>query len=131
MAEDPAGASRPDNQFERPTVVGQPNVLPHVGAYRRPFILQQIQGPGAPRDHHLELEEVIVGRSGQAHICIDSGLLSRRHVALRRNGPEYACADLDSSNGMYLNGIRAHSALLREGDMIQIGDVVFVYHEGS
>jgi hypothetical protein len=32
---------------------------------------------------------------------------------------------------MFLNGIKTHSAVLREGDTIQMGDVVFVFHEGS
>jgi hypothetical protein len=29
------------------------------------------------------------------------------------------------------NGVKAHSAVLHGGDTIQIGDVVFVFHEGS
>jgi pSer/pThr/pTyr-binding forkhead associated (FHA) protein len=39
--------------------------------------------------------------------------------------------DLNSSNGMYLNGVKAHSAVLHEGDQIQIGNVVFIFHEGE
>ena len=58
-------------------------------------------------------------------------LISRKHVVITKNGAEFRCRDLDSANGLYLNGVKAHSAVLHDGDAIQIGDVVFVFHEGS
>jgi hypothetical protein len=121
----------PAGSVDEDTVLGQPGVMPSSGCYTKPFLLQQIAGPGAPRDIVLDLDELVVGRSHQAHICIDSARLSRKHMALRRSGVEYVCADLDSANGLFLNGVKAHSAVLREGDTIQIGEVVFIYHEGS
>jgi pSer/pThr/pTyr-binding forkhead associated (FHA) protein len=39
--------------------------------------------------------------------------------------------DLESSNGVFLNGVRVHSAALHEGDVIQIGDAVLVFREGG
>jgi pSer/pThr/pTyr-binding forkhead associated (FHA) protein len=116
---------------EDPTIVGEHRVLPSVRQRKMPFLLQQIKGPGAPRDYVLDLEEIVVGRSTGAHIAIDSQLISRRHMTLTRCGAEFVCSDLDSANGVYLNGVKAHSAVLREGDTLQIGDVVFVYREGS
>ena len=89
------------------------------------------RGPGAPRDYPLSAAETVIGRSTQAGICIESSLLSRRHVAIHKVGPEYRLTDLDSANGVYLNGVRVHSAGLHEGDVIQIGDLVFAFHEGS
>jgi pSer/pThr/pTyr-binding forkhead associated (FHA) protein len=52
-------------------------------------------------------------------------------MSLTRNGPQFSCTDLDSANGVLLNGIKAHSAVLHEGDTLQIGDVVFVFREGD
>jgi pSer/pThr/pTyr-binding forkhead associated (FHA) protein len=106
-------------------------VASNVARTKRPFVLEQIGGPGAPRQFELELEETVVGRSLSAHISIDSGLLSRQHMSLRRTGLEVSCADMGSANGMFLNGLKAHSAVLRQGDTIQIGDVIFVFHEGD
>jgi pSer/pThr/pTyr-binding forkhead associated (FHA) protein len=120
-----------DRTLDAKTLVGAARVLTNARQATKPFVLCQMAGPGAPREHRLDLEEMIVGRSLQAHISIDSGLLSRRHLALRRSGPEYTCQDLDSSNGLFLNGVRAHSAVLRDGDTLQIGDVVFVFREGG
>ena len=116
---------------EEPTTLGDATVLRSVSRNRQPVVLQQIRGPGAPRDFVLELDETVIGRSLQAHISIDSSLLSRRHIAIRRSGAEFNAVDLESANGMYLNGIRAHAAVLRGGDTLQIGDVVLVFHEGG
>jgi pSer/pThr/pTyr-binding forkhead associated (FHA) protein len=98
---------------------------------KKPFALEQVAGPGAPREHLLESDEIIVGRSLQANISIDGNGISRTHAAIRKSGPEYTFTDLNSANGVYLNGIKTHSAVLREGDMLQLGDAVFVFHEGS
>jgi pSer/pThr/pTyr-binding forkhead associated (FHA) protein len=98
---------------------------------KKPFVLEQLQGPGAPREFVLDLDEIVVGRSLQATISVESGSISRQHFSLKRKGAEFTCTDLNSSNGVYLNSVKTHSAVLREGDVLQIGDVVFVYHEGS
>jgi pSer/pThr/pTyr-binding forkhead associated (FHA) protein len=101
------------------------------GRSLKPFVLQQLEGPLAPRSFVLDLEELVIGRSTQAHISIDSSMISRRHLLLRKLGGEYRVEDLGSSNGVYLNGVKVHSAVLREGDTLQMGDVILVFHEGS
>ena len=116
---------------EEPTTLGDATVMRSASRDRQPVVLRQIRGVGAPRDFVLELDETVIGRSLQAHISIDSSLLSRRHIAIRRSGAEFSAVDLESANGMYLNGIRAHAAVLRGGDTLQIGDVVLVFHEGG
>ena len=80
--------------------------------------------------HLLADTNIVVGRS-EGQIRIASAELSRSHMRIARNGPEYVCTDLDSSNGIYLNGVKIHSAVLREGDHLQLGDVIFVFHAGA
>jgi predicted component of type VI protein secretion system len=113
------------------TLVGEHSVATVRLRLKKIARLDQTQGPGAPRTHDLQLEETVVGRSTSAHICIESHLISRRHITFVRNGEQVSVTDLNSSNGMYLNSVRAHSAVLHEGDQIQIGNVVFIYHEGE
>lgn len=96
----------------------------------RSAVIEQIRGPGAPQRHLLLEERVVVGRS-EGEIRIASAELSRAHMRIERAGAEYTCLDLDSSNGVYLNGVRIHSAVLRDGDQIQLGDVVFLFHAGA
>ena len=93
--------------------------------------LAQLKGPGAPCEHELQGEEWVVGRSSNVAISINSGLLSRKHMRLFRDENEVRCEDLQSMNGVYLNGVKVHSAILRDGDTIQLGDVVFTFHEGG
>ena len=97
----------------------------------RPHVLEMVAGPGAPTEFVLEDEEIVIGRSSSADLQIRIEGLSREHVRLAREGNEYACHDAGSRNGTFLNGLRIHSAVLRDGDTLQIGSVVFKYHAGS
>lgn len=93
-------------------------------------ILSQIKGPGAPQTILIQDGTSIIGRSAEADIRFQSSRVSRMHAKLLYDGTEYFCIDLGSHNGLLLNGIRVHSVALRDGDTIQIGDVVLVYHQG-
>jgi predicted component of type VI protein secretion system len=121
-----------DDRFDGPTTVGeQPLATSPMPRPKKPFLLEQVAGTGAPRSFTLELDESILGRSLSATISIESGGISRQHAALRRVGPEFSVTDLNSANGVYLNGVKTHSAILREGDTLQIGDAIFIFHEGA
>ena len=96
----------------------------------RAFVLRQVSGPGAPSETPLREEQLVVGRSKQANVVIDSPELSRRHLLLCKEGNEYVVRDLNSRNGVYLNGIKIHSAVLRGGDTLQVGNIAFVFLEG-
>lgn len=113
------------------TLVRDHSVLSTAVGPRKLPRLELVRGPGAPREYPITADEVVLGRSLQANVCIDSGLLSRRHAAVRRHGPELKLVDLDSANGVYVNGVRVHSAVLCDGDTIQVGDAVLVFREGS
>jgi len=125
---------KPNDDFDpelESTLAGDISIIGGLGARKKAPMLEQVRGPGAPRSFPLAIDETVIGRGNQANITIDSSLLSRRHMAVRRAGPELSCVDLDSANGVYLNGVRAHSAVLHDGDTLQIGDVVFVFHEAG
>ena len=100
-------------------------------------VFSQIQGPGAPQKIAITKEHMIIGRSPDVDIQMRSNLVSRRHVELSREGSELICRDLKnpdtgkySHNGLLLNGLRVHSVALRDGDTIQIGDIVLLFHQG-
>ena len=93
-------------------------------------ILKLVSGPGAPAELAVTTDEVIIGRAHDATIRIASAELSRHHVKISRRGEEYRCEDLESRNGVYLNGVRIHSATLRDGDTLQLGSAVLTFHEG-
>lgn len=97
----------------------------------RVVILSQVEGPGAPRDFILSKDTAVVGRSPEADIRIDSEQVSRRHLLLKKINGEYSCIDLNSRNGVHLNGVRVHSAVLHDEDTIQIGNVIFDFCTGT
>jgi hypothetical protein len=122
MADDQS--PKPDD----PTVAGGAPIY-KVHRLARPLYLRQIKGPGAPRDVLLDLDEIVLGRALEAQIPIDSGAVSRRHAALLRSEDRYTCVDLESSNGVFVNGQRVTSVELRDGDTVQVGDALFVFQQ--
>jgi two-component system response regulator AtoC len=97
----------------------------------KPFILEQVEGPGGRREFVLSQDVIVVGRLPDSGVQLDSNEVSRKHMLLKKIGNEYACTDMESHNGVFLNGVKIHSATLREGDTIQLGDIILIYHEGT
>ena len=90
--------------------------------------LEQIEGDGPSAQIALEAEEVVMGRGSDTQIRLASKRASRHHAFFRVRGTDCVPLDNDSHNGVFLNGFKIHSAVLREGDVIQVADSVFVYH---
>jgi pSer/pThr/pTyr-binding forkhead associated (FHA) protein len=98
---------------------------------RRAHVLELLKGAGAPVRVELKGERLVLGRAENVDLVIDSEEVSRQHARFLRVDDEYQVEDLGSRNGVYLNGLKVHSAVLREGDEVQFGDLVFAYREGS
>ena len=96
---------------------------------RRRHILEQIQGDGPAGQIALDQEEMVIGRDPGAHVRLTSPQASPRHVFFRLRGTDCVMVDNDSHNGVLLNGVKVHSAVLRDGDVIHVADSVFVYLE--
>ncbi len=97
----------------------------------RAHVLTQSAGPGGALRFVLELEQLMIGRSASSNIVLDNDNVSRAHARLTRIDDEYTLEDLGSRNGILLNGLQVHSAVLRDGDEVSIGDFAFLYHEGT
>src|ERR1700722_550286 len=112
------------------TTIQQTVAVTPVKRRRHPHFLEQIKGEGAPSRFNLSGDEMVIGREQGVGIHVLGESVSRRHAKIQRRNQEYAVSDLDSSHGIYLNGIKIYSAVLRDGDVLQLGDAVFVYEEG-
>jgi hypothetical protein len=104
-------------------------VLP-VQSVSRPCMLQQVRGPLAPQFIELRDADMILGRADDVDVRIPSSALSRRHMRIESYAFGHRVVDLDSANGVFLNEVRVHSAVMRDGDVLQLGNVVLLYHEG-
>ena len=76
-------------------------------------------------------EQIVVGRSREASIPIDSPGLSRRHFSLYFDGDTCWLRDLESRNGVRVNGIRVAETAVREGDTIDAGETGYVIERAA
>jgi pSer/pThr/pTyr-binding forkhead associated (FHA) protein len=112
-----------------PRTCGNDKLLRRVRESRR-HSLEQIDGAGSPRKIVLEASETVMGRDTSAHVHLPSKTASRHHAFLRLRGTDCIIYDNDSRNGILLNGVKIHSAVLHDGDVIQAAGSTFVYYEG-
>ncbi|MFJ4658207.1 FHA domain-containing protein [Nocardia sp. NPDC088792] len=72
-----------------------------------------------------------IGRTSDNQIVVNDPLASRKHARLVRDREGLAIEDLGSANGTFVNGRREQRTVLRERDIITIGNVDFVVQEGT
>jgi hypothetical protein len=79
------------------------------------------------RTMRVEKRRVLLGRSRECDIQVDDPNVSRRHAELRQEGATYWIVDLDSTNGVEVNGHRVTRARLSPGDTFTVGstDIAF------
>ena len=75
----------------------------------------------------VDKRRVVLGRSRECDVQIEDANVSRRHAELRQEGTSFWIVDLDSTNGVEVNGRRVKRAKLEPGDSFTIGstDVAF------
>jgi serine phosphatase RsbU (regulator of sigma subunit) len=91
--------------------------------------LQILSPDGQSRLVPLEGEGVSLGRSSTADLCYASDTaLSKKHLAIEKDGEEWALRDLGSKNGTMLNGAKISDRMpLKSGDRITAGHLIIVY----
>ena len=77
--------------------------------------------------HELDGIETTIGRSKDCDIQLADPNVSRKHAEVRQEGAAYWAIDLDSTNGMEVNGRRQKRAKLRQGDRITLGSTDLVF----
>ncbi len=70
---------------------------------------------------------ITIGRSKENDIVLTSRQVSRRHARLECREGQCIIEDLDSANGVVVNGQKVRRAVLRPGDRVQLGDVTLTY----
>jgi pSer/pThr/pTyr-binding forkhead associated (FHA) protein len=80
-----------------------------------------ISGGSRPRELIL-VDTLIVGRDPACDISeTNDPLLSRRHAAFTSDTRDAMVRDLESRNGILVNGAKTKEARLQHGDVVQIG----------
>lgn len=101
--------------------------------------LVMLYGPDLGKRYTVGDHPLHIGRSENSTIYIDRESISRNHAQIFEENGQYIIQDNGSTNGTYVNDIPIQSAVLKDSDLIKIGEVIFkflsrdnlenVYHE--
>ena len=72
-------------------------------------------------------EPITVGRAPDCDLVLADPTVSKRHLELRRQGPNVVLTDLGSTNGTRVNGAGIRERPLVDGDEIRLGATVLRY----
>ena len=82
-----------------------------------------IRGAGTGNKILLNRERMVIGRAEEADVRLAKAGVSRRHAEVERLGEaQFQITDLKSTNGTFVNSVRVESALLKDQDIIAIGE---------
>lgn len=93
---------------------------PTVEYVKRELLLARIPQPGFWR---LNESGGILGRSGEADICLNETEISRQHCRFLAIDHGWMIEDLAATNGTRLNGVPVVRAYLTTGDIIEVAGI--------
>ena len=72
----------------------------------------------------------VIGRSRECDVTVTDPNVSRRHAEIRRENGAYWIVDLDSTNGIEVNGKRVERARLEHDDLVVVGTTELRFERG-
>jgi predicted component of type VI protein secretion system len=81
-------------------------------------LLALTEGPSVVLDKPI----LLIGRHAECDIQVESRKVSRRHCVIAQVGDFLVVRDLDSTNGIRINGVRVQEGKLKSGDELTIGN---------
>jgi len=107
----------------RPTQPPTEAVSPEELGVEKELVTLSVDG----RKYEVAKQRTVIGRSRDCDIQIEDPSASRRHAEVRQEGTAYWIVDLDSTNGLEVNGLRVRRAKLDHGDTITIGSTEIAF----
>ncbi|MEJ0006072.1 MAG: FHA domain-containing protein [Steroidobacteraceae bacterium] len=74
---------------------------------------------------HVLGRKTTIGRTPDNDLQIDATFISRHHAVLLINGQQTIIEDLNSTNGVHVNGHRISREALNDGDLVMVGKARF------
>ncbi|WP_303249846.1 FHA domain-containing protein [uncultured Slackia sp.] len=105
----------------------QPNANTAPASILEECTLSIVKGPQVGNVFRLSSDAITIGRSPQCDIFLNDMTVSRMHATLKRIPGGYEIVDADSFNGLWVNNLNVKEAVLKDGDVVQIGTFCLVY----
>ncbi|PXX11119.1 pSer/pThr/pTyr-binding forkhead associated (FHA) protein [Mycolicibacterium moriokaense] len=119
------------NELDAPPAAGAEGAVSGVeGLPVGSALLVVKRGPNAGSRFLLDQPTTSAGRHPDSDIFLDDVTVSRRHAEFRLEGGEFQVVDVGSLNGTYVNREPVDSAVLANGDEVQIGKFRLVFLTG-
>jgi two-component system, NtrC family, response regulator HydG len=90
-----------------------------------------VNGPLAGTRYALTNGDVVVGRAPNSTLVLNEPDISWRHCQFRQHGERFLVADLRTSTGTYVNGMRSAERWLEDRDQIGIGKTILMFRSGE
>lgn len=88
-------------------------------------------GPGMGSRYPLADKPVVLGRGNDCDIRINDHSVSRRHARIQPGADGYYAADLQSTNGTFVNDVPASMYKLKDGDYLRVGNCIYRFLAGG
>jgi pSer/pThr/pTyr-binding forkhead associated (FHA) protein len=118
--------------------LNEPDAIPTVGPVslvdglpKGSALLVVKRGPNAGSRFLLDQPVTLAGRHPGCDIFLDDITVSRRHAEFRWESDEFQVVDVGSLNGTYVERKPVDSAVLVDGDEVQIGKFRLVFLTGT
>jgi sigma-B regulation protein RsbU (phosphoserine phosphatase) len=75
--------------------------------------------------HNVDLnrDSTSLGRLPGQDVVLSDSCISRQHAVILRQGNTYTVVDQNSTHGTFLNAVRVERAVLKSGDVLQLGSL--------
>ncbi len=101
-----------------------------TGMKRKRVSYLEVNAPDRPQlNYKLGDKDVVIGRTKDNQITLPFSNISRHHALVKSEGEDYSVQDNGSTNGTYVNGVKVAKCVLRQNDLIQIGETKIYYTE--
>ena len=131
-ANQPAGMATPRQTAPEPAAMpgAAPAPMPVPAAGRPAPVACQLTDKASGKTWHIACDSTVIGRDeAHADLVLGDSNVSRRHAELTRNATGWRIADLGSTNGTRVNGMRVSEQDLANGDTITMGLVTLMFEE--
>ena len=86
-----------------------------------------VSGPGYDPRWFAAKDGWSIGRDGACDLVLGDNRVSRQHARLDQDEQDWTMRDLNSQNGMRVNGATTKEHLLCSGDVIEIADFAIIF----